>query len=86
MVFGHNLHLMAPFEILEAGFCTELRRASFWVLCPRVDFWTTDPFLGPPGHHFGPGTFLGQFWGPEKDSFVMKSFCGGSAGESLLPK
>ena len=40
MVFGHNLHLMAPFEILEAGFCTVFRRASFWFLVPGVKFGT----------------------------------------------
>ena len=29
IVFGHNLALVAPFELPMAGFCIEFRRASF---------------------------------------------------------
>ena len=29
MVFGHNLALVAPFELPMAGICIEFRRASF---------------------------------------------------------
>ena len=72
MVFGHNLHHMAPFEFLEAGFCMVFRRASFVFSCPGVDFGAAGQILGAPGRHFGPGGFLGQFWGPEKHTFIMK--------------
>ena len=37
MVFGHNLHHMAPFGILEAGFCMVFRPASFWFWVPRTN-------------------------------------------------
>ena len=30
MFVGHNLHLVAPFELIPAVFCTILWRASFW--------------------------------------------------------
>ena len=43
IVFGHNLHHMAPFEILEAGCCTCFRRASFWFSVPWVNFVTPNP-------------------------------------------
>ena len=78
MVVGRNFHLMAPFELLVAGFCTEFRRASFVCSCPRADFWTTGRIWGLPGRHFGSGTF----WGPEKHTFVMKVFSGEVSGDS----
>ena len=59
MVFGRNLHLMAPFEFLEAGFCTEFRRASFVFSCPGADFCAQDWIVWTWGRRFGPGTFLG---------------------------
>merc|ERR1712139_718990 len=46
MVSGHNLNHMAPSEILEAGFCTVFRRASFWFSVPGVKSGTPDPGLG----------------------------------------
>ena len=49
MVFGPNLHLMAPFELLEAGFCTEFRHASFVFSRPEADFWTPDLNFGIQG-------------------------------------
>ena len=64
MVFGHNLHHMAPFEILEAGFCTVFRRASFWFLVPGVKFGTPDPKFGTPDPKLGPGWAWG-LWGPK---------------------
>ena len=72
MVFGHNLHLMAPFEFLEAGFCMEFRRASFWFLCTRADFWTTGPICGPPDFSrstFWPGDLFGPKMGSRKTYF-----------------
>ena len=86
MVFGHNLRYMAPFDFSRAGFCMEFRRASFVFSCPGMDLGGPDRILGPPGQHFGLGTLWGQFWGPEKDGFARKLFCGGDTGESLLPK
>ena len=47
MVFGHNLHLMAPFELIPAGFCIIFRRASFMFLVPRAK--------SGPKPKFGPG-------------------------------
>ena len=38
MVFGHNLHYMAPFAIPRAGFCMVFQRASFVFSCPGTDF------------------------------------------------
>ena len=67
MFFGPNLHLMAPFEALEAGFCIEFRRASFVFSNPRADFGSPSRKLGPPGQilgfpgrHCGTGTCLGS--------------------------
>ena len=55
MVLGHNLHHMAPFSILEAGFCMVFRRAPFMCLVPGAKFGT----LGPKSW---PGLGLGPFW------------------------
>ena len=38
MVFGHNLHYMAPFAIPRAGFCIVFQRASFVFSFPGADF------------------------------------------------
>ena len=38
MVFGHNLHYMAPFGIPRPGFCMVFQRASFVCSCPGTDF------------------------------------------------
>ena len=80
MVFGHNLH-MAPFEFLEAQFCTDFWHTSFWFLCPRVDFGTIGPILGPPGQHFGPGTFRGHFL--PQHTFIADLICHGGSGDSV---
>ena len=48
MVFGHNLHHMAPFGILEAGFCMVFRPAS---LC----FWPRGWIVGPRDQNLDPG-------------------------------
>ena len=75
MVFGYNLHHMAPFGILEAGFCMAFRCASFWFLVPGTHFGTSGPRfrpgiwkLGPgwPGEVFGAKMGVGKTW-----------FCGG---------
>ena len=81
MVFGHYLHLMAPFEALEAGFCTDFCCASFVCSRPGADFWTPGRNFGPqnqilgfPGRHSGPGTFLGEFGVPKKVVLQGKDF------------
>ena len=92
MVFGPNLHYMAPFAIPRTGFCMVFQRASFVFSCPGADFgaqdWILDPRIGfgSAGRHLGRGTLFGQFWGLEKSGSAMKLFCGGLAGESVLPK
>ena len=42
----------------------------------HLRFWDGPPgqILGPPGRHFGPGTILGQFWGPPKSDFAREAF------------
>ena len=62
------------------------RRASFVFSCPGADFGGRGRILEPRGRHFGPGTFFGRFWGPEKDGFAEELFFGGDSGESVLPK
>ena len=86
MVFGHNLHYMALFEIPRTGFCMVFQRASFVFSCPGADFGAQDRILDSQVDMLACGPFFGQFWGPEKSGFAMKSFCGGLAGESVLPK
>ena len=86
MVFGHNLRYMAPFGFSRAGFCMVFRRASFVFSGLGTDFGGRGRILEPRGRHFGPETFLGRFWGPEKDSFAEEGFCGEDSGESILPK
>ena len=65
MAFGHNLHHMVPFGIPRVAFCMVVRRVSFVFSCPGPDFGGQDRIWSPPGRHFGPGTILGQFWGPK---------------------
>ena len=68
MVLGYNLHHMAPFGILEAGFCMVFRCASFWFWAPGVHFGTPDPNFGPgicpswPGKVLGPKMGVGKKW------------------------
>ena len=73
MVFGHNLHHMAPFGILEAGFCMVFRCASFWLLVPGTHCWTPGPKSRPRIWKLGPGwpgEVLEQKWGSEKHGFA----------------
>ena len=83
MLFGHNLHAIAPFEAFLTAFCTEFCRASFVVSCPRAEFWTPDQIPGFSGRHFGPGTILGSkkkwfcersifWWGGREKSYIKK--------------
>ena len=72
MVFGHNLHYMAPFAIPRAGFCMVLQRASFVVFMPLGGFGSPGSDFGFPGRHFGLGTFLAQCLGPGKHTFARK--------------
>ena len=76
MVLGPNLHLMALFEALEAGFCTEFCCASFVFSSLGANFGSPGRKLGPPGQilgfpgrHYGTGTFLGsqkRYFGEER--------------------
>ena len=82
MVLGHNLQHMAPFEILEAGFCTVFRRASFWFSVPGVKSGTPDPGLGTG--------WAWRLWDPPRGStfvegwFSHKGERGGPKGEWIL--
>ena len=72
MFFGHNLHHVAPFGILEAGFCMVFRRASFCCLVPGTHFWTPEPKFGPRIWKLGPGwagEVLGSKMGTRKTWF-----------------
>ena len=77
MVLGNNLHHMAPFSILEAGFCMVFRRASFMFSVPWAGF-------GTPGPKFWPGLGLGPFWSENWGSGKMvlwkNDFPGGDYG------
>ena len=75
MVLGHNFDHMAPFGILEAGFCMAFRRASFSFWAPGAVFWNPDPNLDPRFQNWlptRPGRGFEQVWGPPKTWF-----CGG---------
>ena len=39
MVFGRNLHLMAPFKLIEAGFCVFFPVRIFFVFGARGQIW-----------------------------------------------
>ena len=72
MLFGHNLHHMAPFGILEAGFCMVFRCAHFWFWVPGTQFWTPGPKFGPRIWKLGagwPGEVLGPKMGAQKTRF-----------------
>ena len=79
MVFGHNLHHVAPFEIPRAGFCMVFQRASFVFSCPGADFGSQVNILG-----------WGAFWAekmvPKKIVLWRNDFVVGVLGESILPK
>ena len=65
MVFGHNLHHMAPFEFLRAGFCMVFQRASFVV---HAQGWIVEPlvrFGDPQADILARGPFGGSFGVPE---------------------
>ena len=66
MVFGHNLHHMAPFGILEAGFYIVCRRASFR-FGPMDHFWIPESQIGPK---FEPGP---QCWSPGSKNKKMRA-------------
>ena len=62
---------MAPFGILEAGFCMVFRCASFWFWVPGTHFGTPEPKFGPgiwklgsgwPGEVLGPKMGVGKTW------------------------
>ena len=86
MVFGHNLHYMAPFGIPRPGFCMVFQRASFVFHAqgrffePRIGFWILRSTFWP-GDLFGVKT-----WSRKKSEFVTESFCHGSSGEISKPK
>ena len=71
-VLGPNLHLVAPFEALEVGFCTEFCCTSFVFSSPGANFGSPGRKLGPPGQVWGfPGRHCGtgMFWGSRKRYF-----------------
>ena len=78
MIFGHNLHLMAPFAIPRAGFCMVFRRASLYfhaqgqILEPRIGFWIPGIRFWIPRSTF----WAGELFGTKKWS-RKKLFCGG---------
>ena len=61
MVFGHNLHHMALFEIPRTGFCMVFQRASFDFSCPGADFGAQDRILDPQVDMLARGPFLVNF-------------------------
>ena len=86
MVFGHNLHYMAPFAIPRPGFCMVFQRAPFVFSCPRADFGAQNRILDPQVDMLARGPFFVNVEILKNTEFAMTSFCGGLAGESLLPK
>ena len=71
MVFGHNLHHMAPFGIPRAAFYMVFRRASFVFSCQGTDFGAQDQILDPQVNILARGPFWHQKMVPQK------MFCGG---------
>ena len=69
MVLGHNLHHMAPFDFSRAGFCMELRRASFYFSCPGVELGGPGSDFGSPRSTFWPGDAFGSILGSRKTYF-----------------
>ena len=65
MVFGHNLHHMAPFDFSRAGFCMEFRRASFVFSCPGVDLGARIGFWDPQVNILAWGHFGVNLWVPK---------------------
>ena len=65
MFFGRNLHCMAPFAILRAGFCMVFQRASFVFSCPGVDVGAAGPIVGPRVNMLARGRFFVNFVVPE---------------------
>ena len=86
MVFGHNLHYMAPFNFCEDGVLHGFPARTFCFFMPGVAFWRPGSAFWAWSQHFGPGTVSGSKMGVEKHTFAMKSFCEGEVGESILPK
>ena len=62
---------MAPFEFLEAGFCTECWCASFCLLCAGrfLDHWSN---LWSPGSTCWPGDLFEQNMGSPKTHFYYE--------------
>ena len=61
-LFGHNLHHMAPFGILEAGFCMVFRPASSFFFCPGDPFLDLGTKIWTRDLEIGPGLARGGFW------------------------
>ena len=68
MVFGHNLHLMAPFELIPAGFCIIFRRASFSFFGHGAQIWARAQIYA----NILAGELLAQKMRPGKHGFVWK--------------
>ena len=74
MVFGHNLHYMAPFAIPRAGFCMvfSARICCFFhargrILEPGVRFWI-------PRSTFWPGDLFGSIFGSRKNILLRGNY------------
>ena len=66
------------------GFAWNFGAHLFGFYAPGLIFGPLVQFLAlqiSPGQHFGPGTFLGQKWGPEKHTFVMELISRGGSGD-----
>ena len=64
---GPNLHLLAPFELIPAGFCTIFQLATFWF----SGLGATSGLLGPT---CCPGTFWGRKLGVGKHEIMEEGF------------
>ena len=86
MVFGHNLHHMAPFDFSRAGFCMEFRRASLVFSCPGVDLRDPGRISGPQVHILARGPFWTNFWIPKNILLRGNDFVVGIQGNPSCPE
>ena len=74
MVFGHNLHHMAPFGIPRVAFCMVFRRASFVFSCQGTDFGAQDQIWDPQVNILARGPFWHQNMVPKKHVLWRNDF------------
>ena len=85
IVFGHNLHHMAPFAIPRAGFCMVFQRASFVFSCPGPDLGAQDRILEPQVDILAWGPFWLNFWVPKNILLRGSYFVVGIQGSPFCP-